>query len=67
MPVNELVSKIAGVSGAKFLVFDGIITQRLLDSAVKVGVESIVGHRSGEIQNKPENVSLYSFKDLGLE
>ena len=67
MPVNELVSKIGGVSGAKFLVFDGIITQRLLDSAAKVGVESIVGHRSGEIQNKPEKVSLYSFKDLGLE
>jgi DNA primase len=67
MPVNELVSKISEVTSAKYLVFDGIITQRLLDSAAKVGVESIVGHRSGEIQNKPENVSLYSFKDLGLE
>lgn len=67
MPVNELVTKIGDVSGAKFLVFDGIITQRLVESAAKVGVESIVGHRAGEIQNKPDNVSLYSFKDLGLE
>ena len=67
MPVNELVSKIDGVAGAKHLIFDGIVTQRLIDSAAKVGVESIVGHRAGEIQNKPENVAVYSFKDLGLE
>ncbi|MDG6999874.1 MAG: DNA primase [Nitrososphaerota archaeon] len=67
MPVNELVTKIGEISGAKFLVFDGIITQRLVESAAKVGVESIVGHRAGEIQNKPETVSLYSFRDLGLE
>ncbi|MDG6905987.1 MAG: DNA primase [Nitrososphaerota archaeon] len=67
MPVNELVSKMDGVSGAKFLVFDGIVTQRLIDTAAKVGVESIIGHRTGEIQSKPDNVTIYSFKDLGLE
>jgi len=67
MPVNELVSKMDGVSGAKFLIFDGIVTQRLIDSAAKVGVESLIGHRAGEIQNKPENLAIYSFKDLGLE
>jgi len=67
MPVNELVSKMDGVSGAKYLIFDGIVTQRLIDSAAKVGVESLIGHRAGEIQNKPENLAIYSFKDLGLE
>jgi DNA primase len=67
MPVNELVTKIGETSSAKHLVFDGIITQRLIDAASKVGVETIVGHRAGEIQNKPESVQVYSFKDLGLE
>lgn len=67
MPVNELVSKIGGAEGAKFLIFDGIVTQRLVDAASKVGIESIVGHRAGEIQNKPESISIYSFKDMGLE
>ncbi len=67
MPVNELVSKIGGTEGAKLLVFDGIVTQRLVDAASKVGIGSIVGHRAGEIQNKPETISIYSFKDLGLE
>ena len=67
MPVNELVSKIGDAQGSKYLVFDGIVTQRLIDSASKVGIESIVGHRTGELSNKPENISIYSFKDLGLE
>ena len=67
MPVNELVTKIGETQGAKYLVFDGIVTQRLIDSASKVGVESITGHRTGEIQNKPENLAIYSFRDLGLE
>ena len=67
MPVNELVSKISDISGAKHLIFDGIITQRLIDSSTKVGIETIVGHRAGEIQNKPETIQVYSFKDLGLE
>ena len=67
MPVNEVVTKVGETAGAKHLVFDGIITQRLIDAASKVGIESIVGHRAGEIQNKPDTVQVYSFKDLGLE
>jgi DNA primase len=67
MPVNELVSKIGDISGAKHLIFDGIVTQRLIDTASKVGIETIVGHRAGEIQNKPEGILVYSFRDLGLE
>ena len=67
MPVNELVSKIGDLNGAKHLIFDGIVTQRLIDSASKVGIATIVGHRTGEIQNKPEGLLVYSFHDLGLE
>ncbi len=67
MPVNELVSKIGDSQGAKILVFDGIVTQRLVDASSKVGVATVVGHRAGEIQEKPNEVSIYSFKDLGLE
>lgn len=67
MPVNELVSKIGEIQGAKQLVFDGIVTQRLIDTASKVGIDVIVGHRAGEIQNKPDGILVYSFRDLGLE
>ena len=67
MPVNELVSKIGEISGAKHLIFDGIVTQRLIDTASNVGIDMIVGHRTGEIQNKPEGILVYSFRDLELE
>jgi DNA primase len=65
--VKDLVAKISDLQGAKILVLDGIVTQRLIDSCQKVGIGTIVAHRAGEIQNKPEETSIYSFKDLGLE
>ena len=67
MPVNELVSKVGGTVNAKILVFDGIVTQRLVDASSQVGIQTIVGHRTGEIQNKPEEIAIYNFRDLGLE
>ena len=54
-------------SGAHFLVFDGIVTQRLVDSATKVGVKGIIGHRTGELNNVPDDVRIGTFRDLGLE
>ncbi len=65
--VKDLVSKIGDSQGAKILVLDGIVTQRLIDAAQKVGISTIVAHRAGEIQNKPEEIAIYSFKDIGLE
>lgn len=67
MAVNELVTKIGEVKGSKLLVFDGIVTQRLVDASASVGISTIVGHRTGDIQNKPAEMSIYSFRDLGLE
>jgi DNA primase len=67
MAVNELVTKVGEVQGSKLLIFDGIVTQRLVDASSRVGISTIVGHRAGEIQNKPAELSIYSFKDLGLE
>jgi DNA primase len=65
--VKDLVAKISDLQGAKTLVLDGIVTQRLIDAGQKVGIGTLVAHRAGEIQNKPEEISIYSFKDLGLE
>ena len=67
MAVNELVTKIGDVKGSKLLIFDGIVTQRLVDASAKVGITTIVGHRTGDIQNKPAEISIYSFRDLSLE
>jgi len=65
-PISEMVQKVDN-SGASYLVFDGIITQRLVDAAAKASVKGIVGHRVGEIKNFPEGLSVGTFKDLQLE
>lgn len=66
MPISELVAKLDG-SGAAYLVFDGIVTQRLIDAAGKAGVKGIIGHRIGEIKNMPDGLSVGTFRDLQLE
>ncbi len=66
-PISELVQKMENSSGAHFLVFDGIVTQRLVESATKVGVKGIIGHRTGELGNIPDDVRIGTFRDLGLE
>ena len=66
-PISELVQKMQGTSGAYFLIFDGIVTQRLVESATKVGIKGIIGHRTGELSDLPEDVRIGTFRDLGLE
>jgi len=66
-PISELVQKVDADSKVKFIVFDGIVTQRLVDAAAKVGVSGIVGHRVGDIRNMPPTMSIGTFRDLGLE
>ena len=66
-PISELVQKMEGANGAHFLIFDGIVTQRLVESAAKVGVKGIIGHRTGELSEVPEDVRIGTFRDIGLE
>ena len=66
-PISELVQKMEGTSGAQFLIFDGIVTQRLVESAAKVGVKGIIGHRTGELNQVPDDMRIGTFRDLGLE
>ena len=66
-PISELVQKMESSNGARYLVFDGIITQRLVESASRVGVKGLIGHRTGEINSLPDGVRIGTFRDLGLE
>ncbi|MDG6910925.1 MAG: DNA primase [Nitrososphaerota archaeon] len=66
-PISELVQKMEGTNGAQYLIFDGIVTQRLVESAARVGVKGIIGHRTGELGQIPEDVRIGTFRDLGLE
>ncbi len=65
VPISELVSKLSGQSGIKYLILDGIITQRLLEGAKKAGIDSIVGHRMTKLIST-DGMTLRTFGELGV-
>jgi DNA primase len=65
IPVSDVVKKLDSTEGAKFLVLDGIVTQRLVEAADKVGIEYIIGHRTGEIK-KSTDIRVRTFGEMGI-
>lgn len=64
VPVGELAEKIKDMDGAHYLVFDGIITQRVLDLAEGKGIKVIVGDRLSEVVKAPVNVKLMTISEI---
>jgi hypothetical protein len=50
--VRDLVKEISENPGVKTVVFDGVITSRLVEAAEIAGVEKIVGQRTGKIEGR---------------
>ena len=65
VPISELVSKLSTQTGIKYLVLDGIITQRLLEGAKKAGIECVIGHRIAKLTS-PSGLMLKTFAELGI-
>lgn len=65
VPISELVSKLSTQSGIKYLLLDGIITQRLLEGAKNAGIECVVGHRVAKLSNQ-NGIKLRTFTELGV-
>jgi len=65
VPISELVDKLSTQTGIKYLILDGIITQRLLDNAKQSEIECIIGHRIANLSNS-STVILKTFTELGI-
>jgi len=65
LPISELVEKLSSQSNVKYLILDGIITQRLLDAAKEIGVEFIIGHKIAKLENT-SNSTLKTFTELNV-
>ena len=65
VPISEIVNKLSSQPGIKYLLLDGIITKRLLDSAKGAGIKYVVGHRIVKL-TKPQGIKLLTFSDLGI-
>jgi len=64
VPVSELVEKLKGQDGVGIVVFDGIITGRLVDTAAGRGIRTLVGERLAEGVRVPDGLSIRVFRDL---
>ncbi len=65
IPVSELAIRLGSEKSAKYVVFDGVVTQRLVDIASTLdGDVYLIGVRVGEIQSRPPNVHVYTINDL---
>lgn len=48
---RELKSELEGASGVKTVVFDGVVTQNLMDAAENAGIETVVAIRKGKVKD----------------
>jgi DNA primase len=65
VPVRELVETLkSNTKRVRAVVFDGIITQRILDIAADIGIKSVVGAKMGTVAKQPANVQILTKGDF---
>ncbi|MEM3873551.1 MAG: DNA primase DnaG [Candidatus Bathyarchaeia archaeon] len=64
LPVSQLAEKLQQTSGVDTVVFDGIITQRIVDIASEKNIRNIVASRISEAVKPPLNVQLITFSEI---
>ena len=68
LAVRDLVDKLQSIEYGKVyaVLFDGIVTQRLVDVASSRGVKLLIGVRIGNLVRKPSDVIVMTFQDLAV-
>jgi len=65
VPISEVVDKLSSQTGIKYLILDGIITQRLLNGAKQAGIDCVIGHRVAKLASH-DGLTLKTFTELGI-
>jgi DNA primase len=66
-PVKDMIEAIAALTEpAKAVVFDGIVSQRLVDVAQEKGIGTVVGTRLGPLGKVPEAIRIFTKADLAV-
>ncbi len=63
IPVRDLLSKINGRDGVYAVVFNGIITQRLIDIVSDRGIRYLVGARKANVVRRPIDLKIITFSE----
>jgi len=66
-PVGEIYEKLKTAEGAHTVVFDGVITQRIVDVAAEKGIKRLIGDRVSDIVKRPIEIQLLTAADIGEE
>jgi DNA primase len=64
LPVSELASRLADYQGVNTIIFDGVVTQRLLDLAEEHGVKLVIGDRVAELTRKPASIKIMTLPEV---
>ncbi|MFX0149273.1 MAG: DNA primase DnaG [Candidatus Hodarchaeota archaeon] len=63
IPINELRNTILETKKIETVIFDGIVTQRILDIASERGIKTIIGARQHDVTKKPLDIDVYTFSE----
>jgi DNA primase len=64
LPVSQLAEKLQQASGVDTVIFDGIITQRIVDIASEKNIKNIIASRISDAVKPPLNVQLTTFSEI---
>jgi len=64
LPVSELAEKLQQAKAVDTIVFDGVITQRLVDIASERNIKYLVAARVSDVVKQPLNIHLLTFADI---
>ena len=61
VPVEEIIEEIKKSKGVTKVIFDGIITQRLIDACDEKNIDVVIGARTAKIERRPAKLKYYTF------
>ncbi|HEY9247436.1 MAG TPA: DNA primase DnaG [Candidatus Methanoperedens sp.] len=65
VPVRDLASALKDINGnVKSVVFDGVITQRIVDIAAEKGIANLIGAKIGNVVKSPASIRIEASSEL---
>lgn len=64
LPVSQLAERIQEIEGVETIIFDGIITDRIINAAQKRNIKTIIGSRISKTARKPSGIQLTTLADI---
>ncbi len=60
--VAELLNELNEMKGVRYIIYDRIVTQRIVDKAYEIGVKAIVGNVARDIVRKGAGLAIYTIQ-----